>query len=334
MSTVLVSAIISTYNSEKFIRGRIENLLEQTISDQLEIIIVNSGSEENEGEIIKEFLDKYHQIKYIETQERETIYKAWNRGIRISEGKYITNANTDDRLRSDALEKMVRVLEDRPNVKLVYADQYYSYMPNEDFISLSKKIKYPKPKFRILLFLQRCIVGSQPVWRSSLHFDDDMWFNESMTIAGDYDFECRVALRYEFYHLPEVLGIYYLSPHNSNKEFENSKLTFEETYCIMDKYARQYIKSLSKTELHSIIRKLNFKIIIPAKVYNFSRSVFNKFIPRRELHSRDFIYWLLSVIYEGKGEFRKSVSMCESYLEKYRSVLLTKYADLLNRKYF
>ena len=47
MSQPLVSAIISTYNSAFFIRGRIENLLNQTISDQLEIIIVNSGSDEN-----------------------------------------------------------------------------------------------------------------------------------------------------------------------------------------------------------------------------------------------------------------------------------------------
>ena len=80
---ILVSAIISTYNSEKFIRGKIEDLLAQTIIDKLEIIIVNSGSQQNEDEIIREYLDKYHNIKYIKTKARETISKAWNRGIKI-----------------------------------------------------------------------------------------------------------------------------------------------------------------------------------------------------------------------------------------------------------
>ena len=40
----LVSAIVSTYNAEKFIRGCLEDLENQTIADRLEIVVVNSGS--------------------------------------------------------------------------------------------------------------------------------------------------------------------------------------------------------------------------------------------------------------------------------------------------
>ncbi|WP_407931600.1 glycosyltransferase, partial [Ignavibacterium album] len=45
---LLVSVIVSTYNSERFIRGKIEDLLNQSIFDKIEIIIINSGSLENE----------------------------------------------------------------------------------------------------------------------------------------------------------------------------------------------------------------------------------------------------------------------------------------------
>lgn len=58
----LVSAIISSYNSEKFIQGRIVDLLEQTISDQLQIIIVNSGSMQNEEKLIQLYLRDYKKI--------------------------------------------------------------------------------------------------------------------------------------------------------------------------------------------------------------------------------------------------------------------------------
>ncbi|MBK6913999.1 MAG: glycosyltransferase family 2 protein [Ignavibacteriales bacterium] len=39
------------------------------------------------------------------------MYKAWNRAIRIAKGKYITNANTDDLLRRDALEILAENLK-------------------------------------------------------------------------------------------------------------------------------------------------------------------------------------------------------------------------------
>src|SRR3989304_3715745 len=104
LKSPLVSVIISTYNSEKFIERKILDLLQQSIVDRMEIIIVNSGSEQNEESIVLKYCKLYENVKYIKTDNRETIYKAWNRGIRTAKGKYITNANTDDLLRNDALE--------------------------------------------------------------------------------------------------------------------------------------------------------------------------------------------------------------------------------------
>ncbi len=61
--TYLVSAIVSTYNSEKFLTGCLEDLERQTIADKLEIIVVNSGSQQNEETIVKEFQQKYDNIR-------------------------------------------------------------------------------------------------------------------------------------------------------------------------------------------------------------------------------------------------------------------------------
>ncbi len=118
----LVSAIVSAYKSERFIRGCIEDLESQTIAARLEIVIVDSCSPQNERAIVEEFQKKYSNIKYIRTETRETVYAAWNRGIKASSGKYITNANTDDRHRHDAFEIMVNELERKPEITLVYAD--------------------------------------------------------------------------------------------------------------------------------------------------------------------------------------------------------------------
>ena len=119
----LISALVSTYNSERFIRGCLEDLEAQTVANKLEIIVVNSGSEQNEESIVKEFQKKYSNIKYVKTELRETIYTAWNRAIKIARGKYLTNANTDDRHRKDALEILANELDNNPDIALVYGDQ-------------------------------------------------------------------------------------------------------------------------------------------------------------------------------------------------------------------
>ncbi|HEX2975931.1 MAG TPA: glycosyltransferase, partial [Bacteroidales bacterium] len=121
-----VSAIVSVYNSEKFIRGCLDDLLGQTLYEkgELEIVLVNAGSKENEDAIIREYKSKHPDIKYIKTDERETIYQAWNRGVKASSGKFITNANTDDRHRRDALEVLSGHLDRNEDVDLVYSDLY------------------------------------------------------------------------------------------------------------------------------------------------------------------------------------------------------------------
>ena len=53
----LVSIIIPVYNVEKYINKCLESIINQTYSN-LEIIIVNDGSMENEEEIILQYMSK------------------------------------------------------------------------------------------------------------------------------------------------------------------------------------------------------------------------------------------------------------------------------------
>ena len=62
---------------------------------------------------------------------REPIYAAWNRGIKLARAPYLTNANTDDRHRGDALERLASVLEVKTQVSLVYADCRVTTLENE-----------------------------------------------------------------------------------------------------------------------------------------------------------------------------------------------------------
>ncbi len=226
----LVSAIVSTYNSEKFITACLDDLINQTLysKGELEIVVVNSGSLQNEESVIEEYQSRYKNIKYIKT-ERETIYSAWNRGAKQASGIYITNANTDDRHSPFAFEKMANFLDknQNKNIDVVYADSYVTKFENENWGT--KKIKgiFKWPEHNIRHLFDVCYLGPQPMWRKRLH-DKLGYFDSGYQSAGDYEFWLRLSTKgINFAHLNEVLGIYY--ENENSVSLSNINLNWEES---------------------------------------------------------------------------------------------------------
>ena len=128
-------------------RSFLQDLVEQTLyqKGELEIVIIDSASEQNERGIVEEFQSKYSHIIYHLTPKRETIYAAWNRGIKMSQSEYITNANADDRHRSDALEIMANYLDNNSEASVLYADQLITYTPHETWSTTkaTKRFNWP-----------------------------------------------------------------------------------------------------------------------------------------------------------------------------------------------
>jgi len=205
----LVSAIVSTYNARRFILGCLEDLESQTISERLEIIVVDSGSLQDEGTMVKQMQRRYDNIVYIRTEERETVYGAWNRGIRAARGKYITNANTDDRHSPDALERLAHVLETQPDAVLVYADALQTQTANETFGAHTQTGVFHWHDWdRTALLSKGCFIGPQPMWRRSVH-DTYGYFDPELVSSGDYEFWLRISQQAEkFVHLKIPLGLY------------------------------------------------------------------------------------------------------------------------------
>jgi glycosyltransferase involved in cell wall biosynthesis len=234
----LVSAIVSTYNSERFLRGCLDDLEQQTTANKLQIIIVNSGSQENEETIVREYQQKYNNIVYIKTEQREGIYAAWNRAVIAARGTYLTNANTDDRHRKDALEIMAKTLQDNPDIALVYGDQICTDAPNGTFDNHHATEMAGRPEYsRERLLFGNC-VGSQPMWRRSLH-DEFGYFDETLTCAGDWDFWLRISNKYKLKHIPEFLGLYYYN--EGGIEHGRRIHSLYERYIVGKRYGNPYI---------------------------------------------------------------------------------------------
>lgn len=311
----LVSAIVSTYNSESFIEGCIHDLLNQTLfkKNELEIIVIDSASQQNEGLIVKKLMESHPQITYLRTPQRETIYGAWNRGIRLAQGKYITNANTDDRHKKDALEILAQTLESDPTISVAYADQLITNIPNQTFETATATNCFRWPQFSKDTLMEYCCIGPQPMWRNSIHTVQNMFFDEKFEIAGDYDFWLKIAKNHNFLKIDKILGLYYRSPKDENKEFFDSKRTKHETYLIRRKYFLDYNKDLCSSSVKKLITNKT-KIL-----FNASNFILDLHVTENINRHIEHLLWQISVLLEILGEEKISKNFSLRFLEFFKN---------------
>lgn len=140
--TPLISMVIPVYNiSEKYLSECIESILSQTYSN-FEICLVDDCSNKKETiTTLNKYLKKDKRIKVKFREENGHISKSSNDAINMASGEFIGLMDNDDLLTENALYEVVKVLNNNPNLDMIYSD--------EDKIDLKGKRRDPhfKPDF-------------------------------------------------------------------------------------------------------------------------------------------------------------------------------------------
>ncbi len=105
----LISVVIPIYNVEKYLRRCIDSVIKQTY-ENLEIILVDDGSQDNCAEICDEYAINDSRIKVIH-KLNGGLSDARNSGIDIASGKYITFIDSDDYVTKDYIEVLYNALK-------------------------------------------------------------------------------------------------------------------------------------------------------------------------------------------------------------------------------
>ena len=107
---------------------------------------------------------------------------------------------------------MAAYLDKNSDLSLVYADQLITTTPNDVFATTRAENKWNWPAYTYEQMKHGCCVGSQPMWKKSLH-DRYGYFREDFLCAGDYEFWMRIGSYGEKMALiPAILGLYYFNP--------------------------------------------------------------------------------------------------------------------------
>lgn len=104
------SVIVPVYKVEKYLPACIESVLNQTFSD-FELILVNDGSPDTCPEICEDYAKKDNRIKVLH-KENGGLVSARKAGIKIAEGDYVFNLDSDDLIENDILQSAYTIIMD------------------------------------------------------------------------------------------------------------------------------------------------------------------------------------------------------------------------------
>lgn len=111
-----VSVVVPIYNAEKYISECIESIIYQTYKN-LEIILINDGSSDNSIKICKQYAKNDDRIKLIDDENHGVSY-ARNKGIEEATGKYIIFIDSDDVIKENYIDVLIKTINSDINLDL------------------------------------------------------------------------------------------------------------------------------------------------------------------------------------------------------------------------
>ena len=209
----VVSAICSMYKGRKYIEGFLENISSQSYFDRSELIIIDADSPDGEDGIIFDYQKRFPNIVYRRMNYRIGIYDAWNEGVRLARGRYLTNTNLDDLRRCDSFELQAQTLDSFEFADVAYQDFYYSFDSSLDFAEAEEfgfKSNLPIVTANNLICFNS--PHNAPMWRARLHAEVGL-FDTHFRSAGDHEFWLRcMANGKQFIKINTPHVVYFQNP--------------------------------------------------------------------------------------------------------------------------
>ena len=260
---IKLSIITAVFNRVEMIASAIESVYNQW-TDEMEHIIIDGGSTDGTLEV----LAKYPHLIVI-SEADEGIYDAWNKGIKVAKGEYITFLNSDDLWFDNVVERILDHLNNPGEIVIANAVVYDLSENNH----LEFYNKYKSLSGDLLL---RRLTNRPPAINAWIIpkevFNSVGKFDTNFTIAADVDFCIRAILKdvktlpididfYKYMSHPESITLNRTRSVKYNYQYQNflvaTKLLKEE---VIDRTNKTYIKrwlnvTCYNLVVHSIVLK-------------------------------------------------------------------------------
>ena len=196
-----ISVILPVYNAEAYVREAVESVLAQTFTD-FECIIINDGSTDGSGAILRELAARDTRIVLVECPN-DGLVSALNRGLEMARAELIARMDADDVSMPERFALQHARMVQEPELAVLG-----SFMRNMDKEgNISHLVESPITPKKTLHCMERgCSVHHATVmmWREAVLKAGG--YRKAFSHAEDYDLWLRMSnLGYAIASLPQPL---------------------------------------------------------------------------------------------------------------------------------
>lgn len=198
----MISIIVPIYNAERVLSRCIDSIQRQTYKD-IEIILINDGSNDNSLKICNEYAHNDQRIMVIDIPN-EGVSNARNTGLGIAQGDYIGFVDSDDYIEPQMFDRMIKKIKSE-FADVIFCD-YFSHKNNgKKVISMSefamdreKIVEELIPKFLSPISLSgnqhnmhggavwRCLFKKTIITESNIQFNTELKIAEDLVFLLEY----------------------------------------------------------------------------------------------------------------------------------------------------
>ena len=195
-TTPFFSIVTASYNSEKTISDTITSVLNIDFKD-FEYIIIDGNSSDNTLKIIQSFVPKFEakgiSYKFISEKDKG-IYDAWNKGIQLSSGNWISFLGSDDSYLRNALQLYFDKINKNEVINYISSQVNLTNEKGEVLSVFGKKYEWKN----VITDINIAQVGS---FHKRELFEKVGVFSTQYKIVGDLDFyiRCKEEIRPEYF---------------------------------------------------------------------------------------------------------------------------------------
>lgn len=244
MDNLKISVIVPVYNVEQYVKRCIDSVLNQTMQEGVEVIIVNDCTPDRSMEIIFEALRAYNAHPDEKKMTVRVVNHDTNRGqaavrntaMSYATGDYTIQVDSDDWVEPDMLEKMyAKAVEE--DADIVIADFYFERYYKQ--IKSIEKITDRKQYFKDIIRGEHASLWNKMIKRK-LYTDNSIKWEEGFDRGEDYMTIIQLFYyAHKITYLPEAFYHYNLYNVNSICHIVSEKV--KRNYIQMVEFADNFL---------------------------------------------------------------------------------------------
>lgn len=200
MSSPAISVILPVYNGENYLRFAIESVLAQTLRD-FELIVVDDGSTDSTPDIARV---PDPRVRYIR-QENTGVSGAFNHGLRLATGRYISWLSHDDVFAPSKLEKQLAALERMDGPAACYTDFEVIGAAGEVVLDVQLPEYGRGQALRAVLMAEQIGSAAYSICYDRRCVEEVGFYSERWRYTQDAEMLIRLVRRFPLVRVPESL---------------------------------------------------------------------------------------------------------------------------------